>query len=75
MPARLALLAIAALGCASASPRPGAPAHTPRWRGDFETGNLLQWSYLLNPRGLSIVDAPVAQGGHAARVEITERDL
>ena len=49
--------------------------HAPRWRGDFETGNLLQWSYLLNPRGLSVVDAPVAQGRHAARVEITERDL
>ena len=38
-------------------------------------GTCLQWSYLLNPRGLSVVDAPVAQGRHAARVEITERDL
>ena len=70
---RLALLAIAAAGCATQSPRP--TPHVARWRGDFETGNLLQWSYLLNPRGLSVVDAPVAQGRHAARVEITERDL
>jgi len=69
------LLTIACPACASASPRPTAAPATPRWRGDFETGNLLQWSYLLNPRGLSVVDAPVAQGRHAARVEITERDL
>lgn len=60
--------------CASTSRHPKAP-HPPRWRGDFESGNLLQWSYLLNPRGLSVVDAPVAEGRHAARVEITERDL
>jgi hypothetical protein len=99
--ARLAQLAIVVAGCASASPHQVAP-HPARWRGDFETGNLLQWSYLLNPRGLTIVtrdpervpnppatglagqspaathaivDAPVAQGRHAARVEITERDL
>ena len=70
----LASWAIALTACASASLRPDA-ARAARWRGDFETGNLLQWSYLLNPRGLSIVDAPVAQGHHAARVEITARDL
>jgi hypothetical protein len=67
-----AMIAIA--GCAAPSARPGA-TRAPRWRGDFETGNLLQWSYLLNPRGLSVVDAPIAQGRHAARIEITERDL
>ena len=66
------LLALTA--CAATPAKPAAP-HAPRWRGDFETGNLLQWSYLLNPRGLSVVEAPVAQGRHAARVEITERDL
>jgi hypothetical protein len=71
----LVLLPFVALGaCAAAPAKPAAP-HPPRWRGDFETANLLQWSYLLNPRGLSVVDAPVAQGRHAARVEITERDL
>jgi len=46
-----------------------------RWRGDFETADFSQWSYRLNPRGLSIVDAPVAEGKHAARVEITAQDL
>ena len=70
---RLALLALAVAGCATSGATRAARA--PRWRGDFETGNLSQWSYLLNPRGLSIVDAPVAQGHHAARVEITARDL
>ena len=69
-----ATFALLAIGCAATPAHPAA-RHTPRWRGDFETGNLLQWSYLLNPRGLSVVGAPVAQGRHAARVEITERDL
>ncbi|HEY4393950.1 MAG TPA: heparin lyase I family protein [Polyangia bacterium] len=72
---RLALLFFAAGGCAAPSPRPGKIATTPRWRGDFETADLSQWSYLLNPRGLSVVDAPVAAGKHAGRVEITTRDL
>ena len=71
---RVALLAIGIAGCATArAPTPA--SHAPRWRGDFETGDLSQWSYLLNPRGLSVVDSPVVQGRHAARVEITERDL
>jgi len=69
----LSLLVLA--GCAATKPGPAAAPGAPRWRGDFETGNLSQWSYLLNQRGLSIVDAPVAEGRHAVRVEITERDL
>lgn len=74
--ARLALLAVVAGGCTAApSPRPRNVPPGPRWRGDFETGDLSQWSYLLNPRGLSVVAAPVAEGHHAARLEITERDL
>jgi hypothetical protein len=70
-------LAVAVAGCARAGAGPSrAPAASaPRWRGDFETGNLSQWSFLLNPRGLSVVDAPVAQGRHAARVEIQPGDL
>src|SRR4029077_1053782 len=47
----------------------------PRWRGDFETANLSQWSFLLNPRGLSVVEAPLAQGRRAGRVEIQPGDL
>jgi hypothetical protein len=73
--ARVALVLLVAGGCAAPSPRPGKATTAPRWRGDFETGDLSQWSYLLNPRGLSVVDAPVADGRHAGRVEITERDL
>ncbi|HEY4187600.1 MAG TPA: heparin lyase I family protein, partial [Polyangia bacterium] len=47
----------------------------PSWRGDFETGDSSQWSYILNPRGLSVVAAPVAEGRRAARVEIRPGDL
>ena len=72
---RFALVLIALGACAAPGPRPGKVATAPRWRGDFETGDLSQWSYLLNPRGLAVVDAPVAEGHHAGRVEITERDL
>ncbi len=73
--AGLALFVIVAAGCAAPSHRPGNVPHGPRWRGDFETGDLSQWSYLLNPRGLSVVASPVAEGRHAARVEITAADL
>jgi hypothetical protein len=72
---RLALFLTAVGGCAAPHPRSAKMVTAPRWRGDFETGDLSQWSYLLNPRGLSVVDAPVVEGRHAARVEITERDL
>jgi hypothetical protein len=61
------------LSCAV--PRPDRPSAAPSWRGDFESGDLSQWSYLLNPRGLSVVDAPVAEGRHAARVEVQPGDL
>jgi Polysaccharide lyase len=71
----LALLVIVAAGCAAPSPRVVPVPAAPRWRGDFETGDLSQWTYLLNPRGLSVVEAPVAEGRHAARVEISAGDL
>lgn len=45
------------------------------WRGDFEAGNLTQWSRTLNGRGISVVDEPIAGGKHAARVVITSSDL
>jgi Polysaccharide lyase len=76
--ARLALgaiIAIGAGGCAAPSLRPGKVPLGPRWRGDFETGDLSQWTYLLNPGGLSVVASPVAEGHRAGRVELTERDL
>jgi hypothetical protein len=80
--------AVAALGCHSPASRPDAPLArvqdagqgppgppAARWRGDFETATLSQWSYLLNPRGLSIVETPVADGRYAARVELQAADL
>ena len=45
------------------------------WKGDFETGDLKQWSYLLNEAGLSVVDMPVAEGQHSGRVQISKNDL
>lgn len=45
------------------------------WTGDFETGDLKQWSYLLNEAGLSVVDMPVAQGKHAGCIKITKDNL
>lgn len=41
------------------------------WRGDFETGNLSQWTRTLNGTGIAVVQAPVSQGRYAARIRIT----
>lgn len=41
------------------------------WRGDFETGDLSQWSYLLNPQGLSVQDHCVYEGQYAGQARIT----
>jgi hypothetical protein len=57
------LIAAATTGCSSA---PDA-----LWRGDFESGDLSQWSYLLNPQGLSVEESCVYQGEYAGRVTIT----
>jgi Polysaccharide lyase len=81
---RVALLAgIAGLGIAACATTRGAgpvdahepPSQAPRWRQGFEHGDLSGWSFLLNPRGLSVVSAPVAEGKWAARVEIEPGDL
>jgi Polysaccharide lyase len=78
------VLVAAVAACRTAKPAADATTTPPpvadatksvRWRGNFETGDLLQWSYLLNPRGLSIVPTPAAEGKHAARVEIGPGDL
>ena len=50
------------------------------WGGDFETGDFSQWSGTLNPslgarQNIVVVDAPVFQGRHAARVDIHPDDL
>jgi hypothetical protein len=45
------------------------------WQGDFETGALDQWSYLLNEAGLSVVQEPVLLGSNAGQVRISDQDL
>lgn len=54
-------------------PPPGGAAI--RWRGDFETGNLSQWSgvHCLADR-VRVVTSPVRQGTYAARFEVQEGD-
>ncbi len=45
------------------------------WEGDFETGDLTQWSYLLNEEGLSVVTDPVQSGVSAGKIEIGSENL
>ena len=50
------------------------------WRGDFETGDLSQWSGALNPvlgarRNITVVESPVFQGRHAAKIAIHPDDI
>lgn len=40
------------------------------WQGNFETGDLTQWSYLLNPAGISLSSEHNAEGRYAAHVTI-----
>jgi hypothetical protein len=47
----------------------------PVWVGDFETGDLTQWSFLLNDEHLSVVSDPVAEGGFAGRIQLTNDAL
>jgi hypothetical protein len=46
------------------------------WRGDFETGDLSQWTKAqeVAPDRLQVVDSPVRQGKHALRVEVRQGD-
>lgn len=41
------------------------------WQGDFETGDLSQWNYLLNPQGLSVQEDCLYEGRYAGRAVIT----
>jgi MYXO-CTERM domain-containing protein len=54
---------------------PGTAHAAPVWVGDFETGDLSQWSYLLNSdvNGMTYSQADtelVAQGTYAGRIEL-----
>lgn len=43
------------------------------WRGDFEVGNLSQWSDKIFPAQIRLVTTP-ARGAHAARIELHNED-
>jgi hypothetical protein len=46
------------------------------WRGDFETGNLSQWTraQVTSPDRIQVVSSPVTQGRYAARVLVRQGD-
>jgi hypothetical protein len=58
----IALLAVLAAARAEAAPV---------WVGDFETGDLTQWSFLLNEAQISVVSDPIAEGAFAGRIQLT----
>lgn len=70
----LPALAAALVAACATAPKP-TPASQARWRGDFDVDGFRPWSYLLNPRGLSVVREPIAEGLGAARVVIRPDDL
>jgi hypothetical protein len=46
------------------------------WRGDFETGDISQWTRAqqVSPARLRVVDSPVRQGRYALRAEVVQGD-
>ncbi|WP_437962369.1 polysaccharide lyase (plasmid) [Sorangium sp. So ce119] len=46
-------------------------AAAPVWTGDFETGDLSQWSTSLNGERISVVTSPVLQGTRAGQIQLT----
>lgn len=44
------------------------------WRGDFETGDISQWSTPINPAGLSVTDRCSFDGRYAGKVRLTGED-
>ncbi|WP_437578987.1 heparin lyase I family protein [Sorangium sp. So ce887] len=43
----------------------------PVWTGDFETGDLSQWTTSLNGERISVVTSPVLQGTRAGQIQLT----
>lgn len=41
------------------------------WQGDFETGDISQWSTPINPAGLSVTSDCVFDGNYAGKVQLT----
>jgi hypothetical protein len=46
------------------------------WRGDFETGDVLQWSQrqIISPDRAQVVEDPVRQGFYAVQIELRNGD-
>ncbi len=46
------------------------------WRGDFETGDISQWTRAqqVNPNRLQVVESPVREGRYALRAEVRNGD-
>jgi hypothetical protein len=61
---------------AEARPCAGTAASTVVWRGDFETGDLSQWSsaQMVSADRLQIVTSPVRQGGYALKTTVKQGD-
>jgi hypothetical protein len=54
----------------------GSTTSTVVWRGDFETGNISQWSHaqMVSPDRLQVVPSPVRQGQYALKVTVKQGD-
>ena len=70
-----ALRAAIAASCLGLFLVPAVAHAEPVWVGDFETGDLSQWSFLLNPTiegndYITLEAGEVAQGSSAARIEL-----
>ena len=67
-PSRIFPLGICLLG----TMLPALNAHsTILWQGNFETGDISQWSTPINPAGLSVTSECVFDGKHAGKVRLT----
>ncbi len=72
---RTASLAVAAAAAAVALAAADARANV-IWRGDFETGDISQWSkaQMVSPDRLKVVSNPVAQGKYALQATVVAGD-
>ncbi|MFY0567382.1 heparin lyase I family protein [Archangium lansingense] len=62
--------------CAGTQPTPPPSPSPAVWRGDFETGNLSQYSKTqsMAPDRLQVVQSPVREGRYALRAEVRRGD-
>lgn len=67
-------LIAAALALAAFAAAPVARS-APVWVGDFETGDLSQWSFKLNEEHITVVQSPVLQGSYAGQIQLTNDAL